>query len=273
MLLALPCLAAEPIKALIVDGQNNHAWRETTPVLKKLLEETGLFRVDVATSPARGEDLGGFRPKFAQYAVVVSNYNGADWAAETQKDFENYMRAGGGLVCYHAADNPFPGWKAYNEMIAVAGWGKQTGALIRYREGKFVRDETPGRSGHHGPRHVFEIIDRDMKHPITRGLPEKWLHNTDELYDSMRGPAKIDVLSTAFSKKQFAGTEEHEPMLMVNRYGKGRIFHTTLGHDLEAMRCVGFIATYQRGAEWAATGKVTQKAPKDFPTADKISLR
>ena len=42
-------LAAAPIKVLIVDGQNNHAWKETTPVLKKILEQDGKFQVDVAT--------------------------------------------------------------------------------------------------------------------------------------------------------------------------------------------------------------------------------
>jgi type 1 glutamine amidotransferase len=51
------------------------------------------------------------------------------------------------------------------------------------------------------------------------------------------------------------------------------VFHTTLGHDVAAMQCVGFIATLQRGAEWAATGNVTQKVPNDFPTADRVSLR
>jgi type 1 glutamine amidotransferase len=261
------------MEALIVDGQNGHNWKETTPVLKKLLEETGLFQVDVATSPAKGQDLSGFRPRFADYAVVISNYNGQDWSDETKKDFEAYMRAGGGFVSYHAADNPFPKWAAYNEMIGVAGWGNQQGAVLRWRDGKIVRDETPGKSGHHGQRHVFQIIDRDLKHPVTKGLPEKWTHNTDELYDTMRGPAHVDVLSTAFSMKEMAGTEENEPMLMVNRFGKGRSFHTTLGHDLEAMRCVGFIVTFQRGTEWAGTGRVTQKVPKDFPTADKVSLR
>ncbi|MCR4410816.1 MAG: hypothetical protein NUV77_00150, partial [Thermoguttaceae bacterium] len=49
--------AAAPYKALIVDGQNGHNWKETTPVLKKLLEETKLFSVDVATSPPRKADM------------------------------------------------------------------------------------------------------------------------------------------------------------------------------------------------------------------------
>jgi hypothetical protein len=40
-----------------------------------------------------------------------------------------------------------------------------------------------------------------------------------------------------------------------------------------AMQCAGFQTLLLRGAEWAATGKVTQKVPDDFPTAEAVSLR
>jgi hypothetical protein len=46
-----------------------------------------------------------------------------------------------------------------------------------------------------------------------------------------------------------------------------------MGHDALALSCVGFITTLQRGTEWAATGRVTQKIPKTFPTADTVSFR
>jgi len=95
----------EPLKALIVDGQNNHDWKATTPVLKRLLEETGLFTVNVATSPAKGRSMASFKPAFAKYDVVVSNYTGAEWPEETQRALETYMENGGGLVIFHAADN------------------------------------------------------------------------------------------------------------------------------------------------------------------------
>jgi type 1 glutamine amidotransferase len=98
------------------------------------------------------------------------------------------------------------------------------------------------------------------------------MHTADELYHGMRGPAKnVKVLATAFSDKKTGGTGEHEPMIWTVTYGKGRIFHTPMGHDLDGMRCVGFMATLQRGTEWAATGKVTQKLPEAFPKADKTS--
>jgi type 1 glutamine amidotransferase len=269
--------AQDKIKALILDGQNNHAWQQTTPVLKKLLEETGLFAVDVATAPPKGGDMTAFKPAFATYRVVISNYNGEPWSEETRTAFEKFVRGGGGFVSYHAANNAFPEWMDYNRMIAIGGWGgrnEQSGPYARFREGKLVVESKSGPGGHHGTRHPFQIVMRDTKHPISKGLPATWMHAEDELYDSLRGPAQnIRLLATAFSDPATKGTGENEPMLMTIPYEKGRVFHTTLGHDLTAMSCVGFITTLQRGTEWAATGKVSQKVPADFPTAEKVSLR
>jgi type 1 glutamine amidotransferase len=62
-------------------------------------------------------------------------------------------------------------------------------------------------------------------------------------------------------------------MLMALSYGKGRVFHTTLGHDINALSSVDFVATFQRGTEWAATGRVTQKVPSNFPTANSVTYR
>ena len=276
-LMAAAALAAPPLRALIVDGQNNHNWKETTPILKRLLEETGLFKVDVATSPGRGQDMSGFKPEFAAYDVVLSNYNGADWPETTRKALEEYVSGGGGLVIYHAADNAFAKWKAYNEMIALGGWGgrsEKDGPYIRWRDGKIVRDMTPGRGGSHGPQHEFQLIVREPNHPITKGLPPVFMHSADELYNRLRGPAKnLTVLGTAFSPKERGGTGEHEPQLMTIAYGQGRVFHTAFGHAGKQLASVAFIATFQRGTEWAATGKVTQKVPQDFPGPEKPSIR
>lgn len=267
--------AAEPLKALIIDGQNNHKWQETTPLIRQTLENSGRFTVDVATSPPRGGEMSTFAPKFSAYDVVVSNYNGEPWSESTREAFDKYVSDGGGFVAVHAADNAFPTWQAYNRMIGLGGWGgrnEKSGPYVRWRDGRIVRDTQPGRGGSHGRRHPFLVVVRDTKHPITAGLPSSWMQAEDELYAQLRGPAEnMHVLATALSAKNTGGTGEHEPILMTIGYGEGRVFHTTLGHDTKAMNGVAFQVTLQRGAEWAATGKVTfpdvgpETLPADVP--------
>lgn len=265
------------LRALIIDGQNNHRWQETTPLLRATLENSGRFAVDVATSPGRKEEIGAFAPAFGDYDVVVSNYNGQLWPEATRDAFADYVRGGGGFVSVHAADNAFPNWRDYNLMIGVGGWGRRnerSGPYVRWRDGEIVRDTGPGRGGSHGRRHEFALDVRDPGHPITKGLPARFLHCQDELYDRLRGPAEnLTVLATAFSAQATGGSGEHEPLLMAIDFGKGRCFHTALGHDGTAMKCVAFQVTLVRGAEWAATGKVTTPVPATFPGADAVVVR
>ena len=220
----------DKLKVLLIDGQNNHAWAETSPVLVSILEESGRFDVDVSTTPAgppkaprkpKGKDekeLAAFnealkqwmveseqlkkangvaweawRPMFSEYDVVVSNYNGELWPEEVRAAFEDYVRGGGGFVAVHAADNSHPAWAEYNKMIALGGWGgrnEMSGPYLRLRDGKFVEDKTPGGGGAHGQKHEFKVVTREAAHPIVKGLPTEWMHATDELYGKLRGPAK-----------------------------------------------------------------------------------
>ena len=296
--------ATDKIKVLIVDGQNNHGeWPKITAMLKQYLEESGKFTVDVARTQFtyRGDDLleqyalndgkkyqahkraktdPNFKPDFSKYDVVVNNlgYGAADWPTETQAAFTKFISEGGGMVSIHAADNCWPQWREYNEMIGLGGWGKRTeksGPYVYYNDdGKLVRDESPGKGGNHGSQHEFEMVVRDTEHPITKGLPKSFLHAKDELYEKLRGPAlNMNILSTAFASKKHRGSGRHEPILMTVDYGKGKIFHSTLGHAGYSCECVAFITTFLRGTEWAATGKVTIEIPEDFPNADKSASR
>jgi len=290
---------ADRISVLIVDGQNNHQWATTTPLLRKILESTGRFTVDVSTSPAAAPGAprlpreataeqkaahaqalkrhatavaehrartaaqwAAWRPEFARYAVVVSNYNGETWPEPVRRAFAAYVQGGGGFVSYHAANNAFPDWPEYNEMIGIGGWGgrnEKSGPYLRLRSMGWIKNPTAGPGGGHGPQHEFVVEAREPQHPILAGLPPRWLHTKDELYHGLRGPAQnVTVLASALS----AATKEHEPMLMVIPYGKGRVFHTTLGHAVEAVNGLGFQVTFARGVEWAATGRVTLPPPK-----------
>lgn len=272
--------ATDKLQVLIIDGQNKykHAWAEMTPMIQGYLEETGLFEVRVATTPPIGSDMSPFKPSFSGIDVVlVNNYDADPWPKESQVAFEKFVREGGGFVAVHSTDNAFLDWPEFQEMIAVGGWGgrnQDSGPYIRWRDGKMVIEQKPGNSGHHGPQHEFVLVTRTPNHPVMKGMPESWLHSKDELYDCLRGPAKnVTLLATAYSAPESGGTSENEPMIMAITYGKGRVLHTPMGHSTNAMECVGFITTIQRGTEWAATGKVTQKMPDDFPTLDTTRIR
>lgn len=266
-----------PLKVLLIDGQNNHKWDITTPVLKHVLESSGAFTVEVSTTPPKGsaaEAWSGWHPAFGDYAAVVSNYNGEPWPEAVRTAFDAYVKGGGGFVSVHAANNSFPEWKEYNQMIGVGGWGGRnevSGPWLYVKDGKLFRDTSAGNGGAHGPQHEFVVEIQNSEHPITKGLPKRWLHAQDELYSRLRGPAEnIEILASAKSDL----TAEQEPNLMVLSYGKGRVFHTTLGHADYSILCRGFYETLQRGTEWVATGdvKLTADVPADFPTEDKLSV-
>ena len=313
------------LKALIIDGQNNHGiWPKTTMMMKDFLEQTGLFEVDIERTaftwqgPHYDKRIGlddiktlltmypleggrkttpveepvpdpDFSPAFEDYDLVVSNmgWRAASWPEETKKNFEEYVSGGGGLVIVHAANNSWGDWPEFNKMIGLGGWGgrnAESGPHVFYDNAGELHTVTPeGSCGTHGPQYEFLIETRAPDHPIMRGLPEAWLHAEDELYDRLCGPAEnMTVLATAYSdvekngppwNEKVNGTGRHEPMLFTIDYGEGRVFHTVLGHMGYSMECVGFMTTFQRGAEWAATGEVTLEVPDDFPGTESVSSR
>jgi type 1 glutamine amidotransferase len=276
---AIPSHAA-PIRVMLLDGDSAgaHPWQPLTAVLKAELDDAGIFQTDIVTAPkAVGGDFSNFKPDFSKYQVIVLNYDAQDWPDSMKTPFEAFVKNGGGLVTVHAAETAFPGWKEFNEMVGASGFRGRTekdGPTWFMKDGKLVSDDAPGPGGAHGLRTPYTIVVQDANHPITKGLPKTWMHQGDELYNKLRGPGKnMTVLATAFSDPANRGTGRDEPQLIVVNYGKGRVFNTVAGHDAYAMASVDWLVTFQRGTEWAATGKVTQKVPADFPTAQSVSYR
>ena len=269
LLLACTVSARKPIKTLLITGQNNHNWQVSHVVLKQILENSGRFDVDFAISPEQGKDMSGFVLDFSPYQLVVLDYNGDSWPEETNRRFLEYVQNGGGVVIYHAADNAFSKWPEFNKICALGGWegrNENSGPYVYWKDGKLVKDSSAGPGGSHGRQHEYVLNGRDKVHPVVKGLPLKWRHAKDELYDRMRGPGNIrDILYTAYSDKETNGSGREEPLVFTVDYGNARIFHTMLGHagatteDNIAMQCTGFQVLLLRGAEWAATGKISRR--------------
>ncbi len=277
---------AARIHVLIIDGVNNHDWAQTTPVLAGLLEDSGRFDVDVSTTPPRGASDAAWsqwRPDFKRYDVVISNFNGGDhgkdvimWPAAVEADFEAYVLGGGGFVSYHAANNAFPGWKAYEDMVGLlwrpASFGP--GVVFDADGRKSITDTGTGLNPNHAKRYDFDLTVVDRDHPITRGLPVVFQVQSEQLTYGQHGPESvvrsddITYLTYAWSRDVNLG----EPMDWVRNYGKGRVYVTMLGHtwhDEPSPDLVnpGFRTLFLRGVEWAATGKVTLPVQRGFADA------
>lgn len=247
---AQPYPAADPdkIQVLIVTGRHVHYWPDTTPVLRKVLEDTGRFEVRVSE-----EFRGATDRTLAEYDLLVLNYydrrqaENLRWGEETEQAVEDFISSGKGLVMYHLSMGAFYHWDEY-EKISGGNW----------RDGR----------GHHSAQHDFDVDIIDQEHPITRGLKTPLRMEDDELYANLifQPVDNFHVLATAYDDHSLYGDNPRQaipgagitqPILWSVNYGEGRVFTTALGHDEVDVAHPTFVTTFTRGAEWAATGEVT----------------
>ena len=284
MIKALGCLfllATQPpaLKILIVDGVNNHDWQYSTGAVHHILTATGRFTVDVSTFDGSKP----WSPVFEKYDAVFINFNGGHkddgirWPRQVEESLERYVRSGGGIVVFHAANNAFLHWDAYNEMIGL-GWRDRSfgpGLAVADNGRIFTIPQGTGMNPGHGPRHDFQMRIVEREHPITKGIPPLWMHPSEQLTHGQHGPAQgLTILTSAYSKDSL----QNEPMDWVRNYGKGRVYTTMLGHSWKNepnpnYECVGFQTLLARGVEWAASGRVTIAVPSKFPSPDAALTR
>ncbi|MEQ1631652.1 MAG: family 16 glycoside hydrolase [Planctomycetota bacterium] len=230
---------AQSIPLLLVSGQNNHDWNYTSHEIQGALEECGRFAVTRTIEPHK--DLAAL--DLSKFAAIVLDYNGDRWGDASERAFLAAVTNGTGVVVVHAANNAFPGWKEYEAMVGLC-WRDGTG---------------------HGAYHPFAVHVVDGSHPITLGMDDFHMH-PDELYHRLVPMPGADyrVLMSAFSDTKTGGSGRFEPMATAAQYGKGRVFHTPLGHTWTGQ--LPTRATFRdpqlrhllaRGTEWAATGIVT----------------
>jgi hypothetical protein len=245
---AAAAMAAEPVRVLILTGETDlpyHDWRVTTPFLRGVLANTGRFDVKVE------EEVRGITSAtLAGYDVLVLNYNGPRWGEGTERAIEDFLRSGKGMIAIHGVSyGPFYGQQLGGGKRTMAGepWPAYADMM-----GMTWKLENIG----HSERHVFAVRWTDRDHPISRDLPPAFMAN-DELYHKMDYKPGVNVLAVAYSDPKRRGTGKEEPIVWTVRFGRGRVLHTSLGHDLLAMSQPGFIQVLTRGTEWAATNSVT----------------
>ncbi|MFT5287955.1 MAG: type 1 glutamine amidotransferase [Planctomycetota bacterium] len=235
---------AERLPVLLVSGQNNHDWEWTHLSLASILEESGLFDVTISLDPAT--DLANAE-LLASVRAIVLDYNGESWGEAANEAFVQAVDMGLGLTIVHAANNPFKGWAEYESIVGHL-WREGTG---------------------HGSFHPFDVEVIDRTHPITAQFPDMRGHS-DELYHKLVNTQHVSrqVLAEAYSDPETGGTGEREPMVIVGRYGAGRIFHTPLGHVWPGNEShyvshtdPQFRQMIVRGTEWAARGHVSDYDP------------
>ena len=246
--------APRKIQVLIITGQDKHPWRETTPYLREILTQTDRFEVRVTEEFRHGNP-----ETLAPYDVAVLNYSDEkldipSWSPASKEALLAFVRSGKGVVVYHHAGASFQDWEEF-EKLAGCVW-RTTGS-------------------HHSPVHDYKVDIRDTDHPVTRGMGA-FLAKTDELYAGLkcRPASELHVLATAWDDHALyvarprdplpTGPSRDEPLLWTVPYGAGRVFATMLGNDMRAVRTPGFITTFVRGTEWAATGAVTIPLPLEL---------
>ncbi len=218
-------------KALIITGDHENNWQETTSALKGILAEAGQV-VDVTETPR--VDL--TSEKLAAYDVLLLNYKDTSrgakanpdsvWTDANKQAFGDAVKAGAGLVVTHGASSAFiddTKWIGEFQNLAAGGWRKNVSR-----------------------RKIHELtLTVQHDHPITRGMTSL-SHGRDQLHQNLFVTEGSKVLVTAFD-----GREMDEPVVWVNRYGKGRVVQSALGHDAAAMKADGFRTLLVRCVKWA----------------------
>ncbi len=276
--------ASGRIKVLLVDGYSNHDWQRTTRLARGILEPTGLFEVTVSTAPGSTNDpaYANWSPVFKDFDVVIQTCNdlggrGPLWPAPARDAFEKFVHDGGGVFVFHAGNNAFANWEAYNQIIGLGWRKKEYGYALRIGTNEVVERIPPGEGAgtSHGAR-TDRVIHRLGEHPIHAGVPRTWKTPLIEVYTHARGPAEnLTVLSWAEAPK----TQVRWPIEWTVQYGQGLVYNSTFGHvwrdeaDPVDLRCAGFQTVFVRALQWLAKRPVTFPVHADFPTEENTVLR
>jgi len=211
-------------QVLIVTGQDypGHKWPETAPVLAASLRRDARFEVSVNEDPAC------LAQSLDKYDVIVlhfMNWEQPDPGAAARENLRAFVEGGKGLCLVHFACGAFQDWPEFRNLAGRA-WDPK------------MRP--------HDPFGSFRVEIRKPDHPIMAGMEA--FTTPDELYTCLAGDYPIDVLATAKSSVDGADYA----MAFTSTYGKGRVFHTPLGHDAAAFANPPVGELIRRGCAWTA---------------------
>lgn len=233
-------LAKGKINLLLLSGKNNHEWQKTTPKLQEIFTQSNLFSLTITERPDTLSEK-----SLKPFQLIVSNWNAfpeksRQWTSETEKAIISFVRNGGGFVFVHSASATHYNWPEFQNM-AGGTWGDST---------------------KHGKLAPFQVEISKADHSVTKGMAN--FRTSDELWVDMRINGKPTIQGNAFAPASNKGSNELEPIIFSRQIGQGRSFFLVLGHDVRAMKNLGFQTLLLRGSEWAATGIVTQKIPDEL---------
>lgn len=218
---------ARHVKILVLTGNEypGHKWRETAPLIAQFLMVDPRMTVDVNTDPNFLAS-----PSLDAYDAIVLNYlnwQSPDPGDKARANLKQFIENGKGIVVVHNAVAAFGDWPEIKEI--------------------FGRAWNPKRVHGHDPQGVFTVKIAATDHPIMKGM--KSFETTDELYTCLYASGRpVEVLASAMSKVE----KKDHPMVLLNHYGRGRVFLCVLGHDVKSLSFKAVQDLYRRGTAWAA---------------------
>ncbi|QEC52158.1 trehalose utilization protein [Anseongella ginsenosidimutans] len=217
---------SKSIKVLIVTGMDHpaHDWETTSKAVRRELMKDPRMKVDILDNPYRLDTV----DLQANYDVVFLNFNNwekPDPGKEAQENLQNFVAEGGGLVLMHFACGAFLDWEEFPQLAGKV-WDQKNA---------------------HDPRGQFTVELTDTTHPVTKGM-ESYVTD-DELYTCLTGSKPVALLARARS----VVSHDQHPMAFTLNYQKGKVFHTTLGHDARAVQVPGTSRLLRNGVAWAAS--------------------
>lgn len=154
------------------------------------------------------------------------NYQPLQREGQAKENLAKYVDQGGGLFVFHFACGAFEDWPEFEQYV-----------------GRVWDSKKPP----HDPYGPFSVRVVDSSHPILSGVND--FVTTDELYTCLKeSDVPVRVLAEAVSKV------DGKPHLMAFAFekGKGRVFHTTLGHDAKSLSSEPFQKIIRQSLFWLA---------------------